>query len=367
MCVYPAKCHDRISNLCLKEFNLSIISHCTLVLLTSLWRHNQRINEQLAITLNPRQDSTSFDLIAGVSLCDAQEMCNYVDWADHCFQTCVVLEWWLSGLGWSLGCWHWLGQHWLWNWLEVLLGCWVLDGWLRRLYWHLRWHHRRDLRCYWHLRSIGDLRELLITWVLNLRAWGHWGWHYQVWLRVAWLSDWGLRWWHTVSCEGRLGLLTGLCVYLLTRLWESLLGSHAWVRTWLRQLWRFEVIIQRWETLGVKFRQTRWLNVVIHSWIALLIRLCQIWWLEVIIHSRVADRATRHCWLNEFWLCCRNKLWLSCRLRQIRKGRHVVQTWHNVRLHRRRWLELIRLSSCNGCIWNTSGCWVWSTFPDDLH
>ena len=60
----PADCHQRVSNLRLKEFHL--VNHGTLVLFSFLGRDDQCIYYIGAISVDAAQDGASFDLIVRV-------------------------------------------------------------------------------------------------------------------------------------------------------------------------------------------------------------------------------------------------------------------------------------------------------------
>lgn len=136
MSVDPTQRHYRVADLSFKKFNLTIISHTTLILLPSLRRNNQSVDNKATLSLNSSQDSACFNKSGCVGMCDLKERCNYVNRAYDCAKFGFVLKV-LTRLGndlWTLGLV--VGRLrirvWLLGRLQiVILGCWLADLWVR--------------------------------------------------------------------------------------------------------------------------------------------------------------------------------------------------------------------------------------------
>lgn len=92
MSVDPTERHYRVANLSFEKFNLTIISHTTLILLASLRWNNQSVDNKTALLLNSSQDSACFYKSKCVGMCDLKESCNYVNWAYNSAKFGFVLK-----------------------------------------------------------------------------------------------------------------------------------------------------------------------------------------------------------------------------------------------------------------------------------
>ena len=146
MSVDPTQCHYRIANLSFKKFNFTIISHTTLILLPSLRRHNQSVDNKTTLSLNSSQNSACFNKSECVRMCDLKESSNYINRAYDCAKFGFVLKvltrlrYDLLTLSliikvlWLLGQLR-IGVRLLGMLKIVILECWLADLWVR----HQRW------------------------------------------------------------------------------------------------------------------------------------------------------------------------------------------------------------------------------------